>query len=533
MRIALGTFFGAERWRGVVSVLGVASLLSACNVGPDFKRPEVPVAENWRTMDPQVAAQTATDVSWWKAFNDPALDHLVEVAYHQNLSLQIAGLRIVEARARLGVATGKQFPQVQEVFGSATALGIPKNLTANTALDNRFFDYRVGFDAAWELDFWGKYRRGVESAAASLLATVGDYYASIVALTAEVARAYVGIRTAEVLIAQGEENAKLEEEALAIAQSRFKNGETSELDPTQASALLESTRASIPQLQIQLEQTRNALRTLLGQPAGTVDPLLAGPKTIPAAPAKIAVGMPAEILRRRPDIRSAELAAAAQCARIGVAKADLYPSFSLVGAIGLQAGNAGGTWHNFFSADSLFYSFGPQVSWPILNYGRLKNAVRVEDARFQQLLVNYRDTVIKATQEVEDAIAGFLNAQKAVVFDQNAVTATQRSVEIALRQYREGATDYQRVVDSQRSLLGQQNALAQTTSSVAMNLIALYKALGGGWELREGQPVVSEATQREMKERTSWGDMLSQPRATETENRMSAPRPNDKPKSWR
>jgi outer membrane protein TolC len=248
-------------------------------------------------------------------------------------------------------------------------------------------------------------------------------------------------------------------------------------------------------------------------------------------PAKVAVGVPAAMLRRRPDIRSAELLAAAQCSRIGVAKADLYPAFSLAGTIGLQAGNAGNTWHSFFSSDSLFYGFGPQVSWPIFNYGRIKNTIRVEDARFQQLLVSYRNTVIKAGQEVEDALAGFLNAQKAVVFDQNAVTATQRSMEIALRQYQEGATDYQRVVDSQRSLLAQQNVLTQTSSSVATSLIALYKALGGGWELREGQPVVSEAMQREMKERTSWGDMLSEPRSPESERKMSAP--TSKPKGAR
>lgn len=518
MRKVLSTFFGAA------PVLGFVLALGGCNVGPDFKKPETPVAQDWRTKDPTIASQTAADSLWWKTFNDATLDKLVDLAYRQNLPLQIAGLRIVEARARLGIATGKQFPQVQEVYGNASAIGISQNRTANSGLDTRFFDYRVGFDAAWEMDFWGKYRRGIESEAANLLASVGDYYYGIVSLTAEVAQTYVVIRTAEVLIEQAKENVRIQEEALGIADSRFRHGETSELDTSQATTLLESTRASIPQQEIELQQARNALSTLLGQPSGFVDSLLSGPKTIPAAPSKVAIGVPAEVLRRRPDIRAAELLAAAQCARIGVAKADLYPSFSLVGTIGLQAGNAGGTWHNFFSTDSLFYGVGPQFKWSIFNYGRIKNAVRFEDARFQQLLVKYRDTVLNAQREVEDALAGFLNSQKVVGFMQNAVTAAQRAVSLAVTQYREGATDYQRVVDAQRSLLVQQNTLAQSSSSVATSLIALYKALGGGWELREGQPYVPDQMQREMKDRTDWGDMLSEPRSQEKEQRRQAPK---------
>jgi outer membrane protein TolC len=236
----------------------------------------------------------------------------------------------------------------------------------------------------------------------------------------------------------------------------------------------------------------------------------------------VAVGVPAEMLRRRPDVRSAELSAAAQCARIGVAKSELYPSFSLLGSIGLRAFNKGPGSHNLFSTGSVFYQAGPTINWPFLNYGRLTNGVRVEDARFQQALVAYRDTVLRAAQEVEDALAGFVNAQQAVVFQQNAVTSARRSVELALVQYREGANDYQRVLDAERSLLQQENNLTQTSSSVVTDLVALYKALGGGWEAREGQPVVPVETQREMKERTWWGEVLSHPRAPETENKPPA-----------
>ena len=501
----------------VCSWLGVLLLFEGCAVGPNFKPPQATVNESWRAGgDPRVSTQTAADSLWWRAFGDSALDRLVELAYRQNLPLQIAGLRIVEARAQLAVVTGMQFPQTQLATGSATAIGLSKNVVNIPNLPRNFGIYQVGFDAAWELDFWGKYRRGVEAEAATLLGSVANYESALVSLTAEVARTYVVVRTFEVLIAQTEENARVQEQALEIAQSRFRNGATSELDPTQATTLLQSTRASIPRLATGLEQARNALSTILGQPPGTIEALLAGPKEIPKAPAKVFVGVPAEMLRRRPDIRGAELLAAAQCARIGVAKADLYPSFSILGSIGFQASTAPTVSHNLFTPSALAYSVGPQINWPFLNYGRLTNGVRVEDARFQELLVSYRDSVLKAAQEVEDALTGFVNAEATMVFEQAAAVAAGRSVEISLAQYREGAVDYQRVLDAERSLLQQQNSLAETSSATATNAIALYKALGGGWEVRQGEPVVPAETQREMKERTNWGDLLSQPRPPQT-----------------
>src|SRR5262249_55212491 len=380
------------------SLLGVLLALGGCAVGPKYTKPETSVPNKWTTSDPQISTQAAVDSTWWKAFNDPALDRLIELAYQQNLPLQVAGLRIVEARAQLGVATGKQWPQVQVVFGDVQAVGLSNN-AANSplafeglpvSLNRNFLNYQIGFDAAWELDFWGKYRRGVEAEAASLVATVGDYYYAIVSLTAEVARTYVVIRTSEVLIELAQENIRVQEQGLQIAESRFRHGATSELDVTQATTLLESTRATLPRLQSGLEQARNALSTLLGQPTGTVDTLLRGARGIPKAPSTLVVSVPAEMLRRRPDIRSAELTAAAQCAPIGVAKAELYPSFTLFGSFGLQASDKGKS-ANLFAGDSLFYSVGPQISWPFFNYGRIENSVRVQDARFEQLLVGYRN----------------------------------------------------------------------------------------------------------------------------------------------
>jgi NodT family efflux transporter outer membrane factor (OMF) lipoprotein len=414
----------------------------------------------------------------------------------------------------LGIAVGRQYPQIQEAFGGAAGVGLSKNAANSLGIDRSFWDYQLGFDAEWEMDFWGKFRRDVEAASAGFIASVADYDDALVSLTAEVARTYTVIRTFEVFIELTVENAKVQEEGLEIAESRFRNGVTTELDVTQARTLLESTRASIPELQSGLRQAENAMSTLLGQPTGTVRVLLGEQKGIPTAPAEVAVSVPAELLRRRPDIRTAELLAAAQCARIGVAKSDLYPRFSLFGEFGFQTSSSAGAssgnanFGNLLDGDSVFYSFGPTFQWPIFNYGRIKNNVRVQDARFQQFLVNYQNTVLNAAQEAEDALIGFLRSQEAAAFEQYSVNAAQRSVEIALVQYREGAVDYQRVLDTQRALLDEELRLADLHSSIATNLIALYKALGGGWELRQGQPIVPESTVVEMQERTDWGNLL-------------------------
>jgi NodT family efflux transporter outer membrane factor (OMF) lipoprotein len=490
--------------------------LGACAVGPDYQRPRVAVTGEWQTADedPRIDRKGPVEGNWWRSFEDPALDRLVAIAQRQNLPLQIVGLRLLESRAQLGVAWGQLFPQVQVAFGQITAQRISRSAPNAAMLDRSFIDYQIGFDALWELDLWGKYRRGIEAEEHNVRASELDHQYGIVSLTAEVARTYTVVRTFEVLIEQALENEKIEQEGLEIARARFETGATPELDVTQATTLLESTRASIPRLTIGLEQARNSLSTLLGQPPGTIDELLAGPKDIPKPPASIAVGVPVDILRRRPDVRSAEERARAQCARVGIAKAEYYPKFIVFGTFGLEKNTDGGA--NFDFVDSLFYSVGPRIVWPFLNYGRISNSVRVQDARFQQLLVEYRDSVLRAAQEVEDAIAGFINAQKALVFEDGSVAAARRSVEISLAAYREGAVDFQRVLDAQRELLERQNSLVDTRASVATNLIALYKALGGGWESSEGKPTLPVELQVEMEERTSWGDLLPQPGTPET-----------------
>ncbi len=499
-------------------VAGALALLATagCPISPKFVRPEVPLNARW-SADPRLAANLAVDVAWWRSFNDPALDQLIELAYRQNLPLQLAGLRILEARAQLGIAIGQQYPTNQNPIGSATLTGVDSHSANGTNIDLLAGNFQVGFDAMWEVDFWGKYRRGVKAAKAAYFATVADYDDALVALTAEVARTYALVRTFQVLIELARQNVAVQLEGQQIAESRFRNGATSELDVAQATNLLESTRASIPELQVSLQQAEDALCTLIGRPTGCAAPLVGGPSAIPTPPAEVAVGVPAELLRRRPDIRGAELRAVAQCDRIGVAKSDLFPKLVLVGSVGTQTVSSSGapsgvsSLLNIFNPGTLIYTVGASLFWPILFYPQILNNVRVQDARLQQLLVEYQDTVLRAAQEVEDGIAGFVHEREAAVFADNAVTAAETAVRLALVQYREGATDYQRVVDTQRALLQSQNALARTRSSVTTDLIALYKALGGGWELRQADPVVRDAARVEMQKRTNWGSYFDKP----------------------
>jgi outer membrane protein TolC len=292
-----------------------------------------------------------------------------------------------------------------------------------------------------------------------------------------------------------------------------------ELDVQQAKSLLGSTQALIPRLQASLRQAKNGLSILLGKLPGEVDQILGESKAIPTVPPEVGVGVPAELLRRRPDIRLAERQLATQSPRIGVAKADLYPHFVLFGSIGIRSSDAaltaagglsGSTFSDLWDSDSIEFFGGPAFKWDILNYGRIKNRVRVQDARFQQLVANYQNTVLRAAQEVEDAMAAFLRTQEEAGFLSNSVAAAARSVELSLIQYREGLVDYQRVLDTQRFLAQDQDLLTATTGSVALNLVAIYKALGGGWQIRAGKDFVPDETKAEMRERTGWGKLLEQ-----------------------
>jgi NodT family efflux transporter outer membrane factor (OMF) lipoprotein len=502
-----------------LSLIGLMALIlfvSGCTlVGPDYVKPEAPEPENWlESADPKIESQQSDFSQWWTAFNDPVLDQLISAAYQQNLPLQIAGLRILEARAQLGIAFGFQYPQTQEAFGQASGNQISENAPNASQADKNYLDLQIGLSAAWELDVWGKFRRAVQTGVANLEATIADYDDILVSLTSEVARTYIIMRTAEERLGVARENVKIQKRSLEIADVRFKAGAVTELDVAQARSLLRGTESTIPGFLTDIRQSKNALAILLGKLPGEIDAILGGPGLIPEVPAEVAVGIPAELLRRRPDIRFAERALAAQSAQIGFAKADLFPSFTLFGSLGFEAADSVDSRSNnssisdLFRTDSFFYSAGPAVKWDFLQYGRLTNQVRVQDARFQELAVNYEDTVIRAAQEVEDAMVAFLQTQDAVRFLADAVKASKRSVDLSMIQYREGLTDYQRVLDTQRFLTEQQDDLVFTAGSVGLNLVSMYRALGGGWEIRAGKDFVPDDIKEEMLQRTNWGNLL-------------------------
>jgi NodT family efflux transporter outer membrane factor (OMF) lipoprotein len=506
--------FGRNALGWVLSI-SVAMATGCMTVGPDFTRPELQVMDQWAPADGlRARAAPADDLKWWTAFQDPVLDHLVQVAGAQNLPLRVAGARVFEARARLGVAVGEQYPQVQQAVGAASySRGSERDPSAPQRSAGIDFDYRTvqfGATASWEIDFWGKFRRAVESADADFLGSIAAYDDALVSLTAEVARTYVLIRTIEERQRIAADNVAVQKESLRIAEARFQGGATSERDVQQALAQLRDTEARLPQLEAGLRQARNALCTLLGLPPRSLDALLGVRSAIPEAPLEVAVGIPADLLRRRPDLRSAELQAAAQCALIGVSKADLYPAFTLNGSFGFLASDVG-RFHlgQVASWDSRTGSFGPAFAWDILNYGRIANRIRVQDALFQEAIFAYQDTVLRAQQEVEDGLAAFLQARDRLVSLEEAAAAAKRSAELALIQYREGATDYTTVLTAQAALLSQQDSLAAGRGDVPQGLIAVYRALGGGWEMRAGRSFLPADVTTAMDRRTDWGGLLA------------------------
>jgi NodT family efflux transporter outer membrane factor (OMF) lipoprotein len=503
----------------------LAILFSGCSmVGPDYVKPTAPEPEKWlESNEPKFQTEEADFSDWWTVFDDPVLNKLVEAAYQQNLTLQIAGLRIYEARAELGIAFGFQYPQTQQALGAGSLNQESKNGSNqdSSVIDRYYANYEVGLDAVWELDIWGKFRRAVQTGAANLEASLADYDDILVSLTAEVARTYIFLRTSEERLVVARQNVAIQQRSFQIADDRFKHGAVTKLDVLQARALLRTTESSIPKLETDIRQSKNALAVLLGKLPGEIDAMLGGPGSIPGPPAEVAVGIPAELLRRRPDIRVAERLLAAQSAQIGFAKADLFPHFSLFGTLGFQTASFtdsrsnDSSFSDLFDKDSFTYSAGGGFNWNILNYGRITNRVRVEDARFQELAVNYDDTVIKAAQETEDSMVGFLRSQEAVVLLADAVEASKGAVEISLMQYKLGETDYQRVLDTQRDLSRRQDDLVSTAGAVGQNLVGIYRALGGGWEIRAGQDFIPASLKEEMESRTNWGNILS-PEKTET-----------------
>lgn len=507
----------SRRW-GVLAL--AVPLLGGCTmVGPDFSRPPAQLDTSW-AAGPNIPATrcvpTATttcppaDTAWWRSLNDPTLNRLIETASAQNLTLQRAGVRVLQARAVLAATVGAYYPQQQQAYGLLLTERANSNNSGSIAGGTRGYNLgRTGITAAWEIDFWGRFRRAIEASDSDLVASIADYDNAMVSLLSDTAATYVNLRGLEARLAITRANINLQRQSLRIARARFREGATSERDPDQAQSQLAGTEALVPGLEAQIERARNALAVLLGVTPAEIRTMLQ-PGPIPRPGLMVATGVPADLLRRRPDLRLAIANAAAQSARIGVARADLFPAVSLSGSFGFLATDAGslrlasgGAWRN-----STSFTAGPSVVWNILNWGQITNQVRAQDAVFQQALLSYQQAVLQAQREVEDGLASFAGAQQAAVALRRAVAASRRAAAISLTQYEQGQTDYTTVLLSQRILLEYEDQLAIAETDIPQGLISVYRALGGGWEIREGRPLVTEATRRQMGLRTDWGPLL-------------------------
>jgi NodT family efflux transporter outer membrane factor (OMF) lipoprotein len=472
--ILLTSVAGCTSWRDYIK--------NGFKVGPNYCRPKAEVSDTWLdSKDAALRTDVIQESAWWRNLEDPVLDSLVTTAYRQNLSVRVAGLRILEARAQRAIAAGELFPQSQQAFGDYARTGVSAyNPSAVPGMSRFGSEWRLGTSLAWELDFWGQFRRALESADAKLDSSIENYDNVLVLLIADVANAYSNVRIAEQRLEYAHKNVEIQRGSLKIAEDRFHNGATTKLDVTQGESNLAQTEATIPPLETARRQAVNQLCILLGMPPQNMDDTLAGHKGIPVTPPQIAVGIPAELIRRRPDVRQAERDVAAQSALIGVAQADLYPHFSITGTLFLDAEKFEDLWRG----NAVSGSFGPTFNWNIFNYGRLVNSVRVQEARFQELAITYQNIVLRADAEAENAIVSFLKAQQQVQYLKQSTVAAKESVELVSAQYREGKVDFNRVYNVQQTLTQQEDQLAVAQGTVVTSLIGLYKSLGGGWQIR-------------------------------------------------
>lgn len=462
------------RLPGVLVIL----ILGACaTVGPDYVPPETSTSAAWHTslaggltaekMDPENIA------AWWTTLNDRVLSELIEQAIRGNLELREARARVRQARAQRGISKAELFPTL-DATGAATT----RRSSENSGSGRETGLYTAGFDAGWELDVFGGIRRSVEAAGAELEASRADLRDVLVSLVAEVALNYVEARTYQARLAVAQANLEAQEGTYQLTRWQYEAGLSDELVVQQATYNVEDTRSQIPSLRTGLEEAKNRLAVLLGEEPGAVHERLAESGPIPVTALEVAVGVPAEALRRRPDVRRAERNLAAQTARVGVATAELYPRFNLLGSIGLESLSTG----NLLTAGSRTWSFGPSVSWNVFDAGSIRRNIEVQSALQEQALIQYESTILGALEEVENALVAYAREQERRQFLKEATQAARRAAKLAEDKYQSGLADFTDVLDAQRSLLSFQDQLTQSEGAVTSELITLYKALGGGWK---------------------------------------------------
>jgi NodT family efflux transporter outer membrane factor (OMF) lipoprotein len=473
-----------------------------CAVGPNYQKPAVSAPAHWG--EPLAGGETNHDASvadWWKNFHDPELDSLISRAAQSNLDLKIAQSRVREARAEYGIAVGNLLPTVdasgsyarQRESQNQPLVGPGDHLPPGIPFENNF--YQSGFDASWEIDVFGGTRRAVESAKAQVAAAEFGQRDVLITLLGEVARNYVEARGYQRRLEIARDNIRAQEQSLAITQNRFTNGLTSDLDVQQAATLLATTRANVPTLETALQASIHRLGVLLGQPPEALQTELSSVAPIPTAPPAVPVGLPSELLLRRPDVAQAERQLAAATANIGVAKADLFPKFYLTGVAGFESVSAS----DWFDGGSRFWSAGPTVQWNIFDAGRIRANIKIQNARQEQALAKYEQTALSAFEDVENALVAYAKEQVRRRSLEDAVKSSQESLRLANQLYANGLSNFINVLDAERSLYQAQDALVQSERTVSTDLISLYKSLGGGWEVEtKVQAIVQAAPQNDL-----------------------------------
>jgi NodT family efflux transporter outer membrane factor (OMF) lipoprotein len=495
----------------------VALAVAGCTVGPNYKRPEVetpvtfteplpsttqPVPTTAPTTGPATSAAAATTqpvelAQWWKSFDDPLMNQLMTEAMRSSLDLQLATARLREARFQRGVISSQYYPQLdaqgsythnrssQNAFSIGTSPGSGTGTTTGGSTGAAFGSgardtdlFQAGFDADWELDVFGGTRRGIEAATADIQAAIEDRRDVLVSLLSEVGRNYIELRSAQRRYTVAQNNLNAQKETLELTRSRFKAGLISELDVARARAQVATTASELPTLETEIRQTIHRLSVLLGKEPGTLSAELTPPGNVPAVVPIVPVGLPSDLLRRRPDIRRAERQLAAATARIGEATADYFPKFSLTGSIGQQSQKA----TKFFDEGSTFWSFGPGISWSAFNAGRVRSNIGVQNELQRQALISYQSVILSSMEEVEDALIAYDREQSRRLELAEAVAANRRAVDLANQLYDRGLVDFLNVLNAQQALFLSEDQLVQSDAAVSSNLVALYKALGGGWD---------------------------------------------------
>lgn len=460
------------------------SLAGCVTVGPDYKQPPAPkadvsgIADSAAQQGRRASINKQDLVSWWTVFNDPTLSQLIQEALQGNLDVRQARAKVREARAQLTISRAGLFPSVDATGSYQQARAITSYNADGEALRTENTYYSAGFDATWEIDIFGGTRRGVEAAQADIQSEQASLESVWVSMAAEVAQTYVAIRSYQQRLAVAENNLKAQADTLEILEARQKAGLSDELDVQQARYNLEKSRSTIPTLKSGLELSYNALAVLVGKMPGQLQKRLEKPQAIPKAPFSVVLKIPADTLRQRPDIRMAERALAAQTARIGVATADLYPKFYLIGSIGLESMKSS----KLFNADSNVWSILPSITWPIFRAGSIRANIEVQNAKQEQLAAQYDKAVLVAVKEIRNSLTAFNQEQQRLAALTAAVDAAQKAADIAQDKYRQGLVNFNDVLDAQRSLFSYDDQRITSQEAITGDIISLYKALGGGWQ---------------------------------------------------